>query len=180
MARSLRQLILVAVCAAFGFGVQAWAADPTPGTPPEKKKQRKDQEPAPTPASPEFDNVRKALDALTPDQRRRFQENFWRWANLSPEEKKALRDREEMRKKVVEQEIQAAMKEAGLTQLDSEQGKLFAKRYSEERRKIEEQLRKETAEKRKPMVKEMIGRLKTEFTTPTVAAPLDAAPLAKP
>jgi hypothetical protein len=177
MARSFHQLTLIAVCAAFGFGLQAWA-DPAPGTPPEKKK-RKDQEPAPTPASPEFDNVRRALDALTPDQRRRFQENFWRWANLSPEEKKALRDREEMRKKVVEQEIQAAMQEAGL-QLDGDRRKQFTKRYSEERRKIEEQLRKETQEKRKPMVKEMIGRLKEEFAAPTVAAPLDAAPVVKP
>ena len=66
----------------------------------------------PTP-SPEFENVRKALDALTPEQRKRFQENFWRWANLPPEEKKALRDREEVRKKFMEQEVQAAIQEAG-------------------------------------------------------------------
>jgi hypothetical protein len=156
----------------------AWGADPAPGTPPEKKK-RKEQEPAPTPASPEFDNVRRALDALTPDQRKRFQENFWRWANLSPEEKKALREREDQRKKIIEQDVQAALQEAGLQNLDGEQRKQFAQRYGEERRKIEEQLRKETAEKRKPMVKEMIGRLKVEFSG-TIAAPLDAAPVAKP
>ena len=177
MARSVRQLILVAVCAAFGFGMQAWG-DPAPGTPPEKKK-RKDQEPAPTPASPEFDNVRRALDALTPDQRTRFQENFWRWANVSPEEKKALREREDQRKKIIEQDVQAALQEAGLQQLEPDRRAQFAQRYGEERRKIEEQLRKETAEKRKPMVKEMIGRLKVEFSG-TVAAPLDAAPVAKP
>jgi len=181
MARSVRQLILLAACAAFGFGLQAWAADPVPGagTPPEKKK-RKEQEPTPTPASPEFDNVRKALDALTPEQRKRFQENFWRWANLSPEEKKALREREDQRKKIMEQDVQAALQEAGLQQLDGDRRVQFAKRYGEERRKIEEQLRKETMEKRKPMVKEMIGRLKTEFAPGTIAAPLDAAPVAKP
>jgi len=177
MARSVRQLILVAVCAAFGF--QA-GAEPGTATPPEKKK-RKDQEsaPTPTPASPEFDNVRKALDALTPEQRKRFQENFWRWANLSPEEKKALRDREDQRKKIIEQDIQAALQEAGLQQLDGDRRVQFAQRYGEERRKIEEQLRKETMEKRKPMVKEMIARLKSEFSG-TVAAPLDAAPVVKP
>ena len=47
--------------------------------------------PAGTPEEMEkFKNVRKALDELTPEQRQRFQENFLRWSNLSPEEKKAL------------------------------------------------------------------------------------------
>lgn len=154
MARSLHQLILVAACAA--LGVQAFAE---PATNPEKKR-RKDFDQTP---SPEFENVRKALDALTPEQRRRFQENFWRWANLPPEEKKALRDREEIRKKVMQQEVQAAIQEAGL-QLDGERREQFMKRYGQERRKIEEQLRKETMEKRKPLVKELVARLKAEFS----------------
>jgi hypothetical protein len=131
----------------------------TPGNLPKAAKLGKGVE------SPAFDNVRKALDALTPEQRKRFQENFLRWANLSPEEKKLLRDREEVRKKIVAQEIDFAIKETGL-ELDPERRELFAKRYGEERRKIEEQLRKESAEKRKPMVKEMVARLKQEFATP--------------
>ena len=120
--------------------------------------------------SPAFDNVRKALDALTPAQRKRFQENFMRWSNLSPDEKKTLRDREETRKKVVAQEVETVLKDSGL-ELDPDRREQFAKRYSEERRKIEEQLRKEAAEKRKPLVREMVARLKEEFAT---AAPLPA------
>jgi phosphoribosylaminoimidazole carboxylase (NCAIR synthetase) len=158
MARSLHQLTCLLACAA--FATQA-LAEPT-GTPDKKRRKEIDR-------TPEFENVRKALDALTPEQRKRFQENFWRWANLSPEEKKALRDREEVRKKFMEQEVQGALKEAGL-QLDGERREQFIKRYGEERRKIEEQLRKETAEKRKPMVKEVIAQLKAEFSRTAPAA----------
>jgi hypothetical protein len=121
--------------------------------------------------NPVFDDVRKALEALTPSQRKRFQENLIRWSMLSPEEKKALRDREELRKTLVAQEVDTAIKESGLD-LDPARREQFAKRYSEERRKIEEQLRKEAAEKRRPLVKEMVAHLKEEFATPSpVAAP---------
>jgi len=120
------------------------------------------------PKGPAYENVRKALDALTPEQRKRFQENFMRWANLSPEEKKALRDREEVRKKAIEQESEAAIQESGLP-LDGERREQFIKRYGEGRRLIEEQLRKEMNEKRKPMVHELIGRLRSEFASETAS-----------
>lgn len=124
--------------------------------------------------SPEMENARRALEALTPEQRKRFQENFMRWANLSPDEKKALRDREEVRKKFMQQEIETAIRESGL-HLDGSRRGEFVKRYGEERRKIEEQLRKESNEKRKPLVREMLGKLKSEFssgaTAPAVASP---------
>jgi hypothetical protein len=116
------------------------------------------------PNGPAYENVRKALEALTPEQKKRFQENFWRWANLSPEEKKALRDREEVRKQLIAQETDTALQESGL-QLEGEQREQFIKRYGEGRRLIEEQLRKEMNEKRKPMVHELISRLRNEFTS---------------
>ncbi|MEA3211026.1 MAG: hypothetical protein QOE70_4083 [Chthoniobacter sp.] len=127
--------------------------------------------------SPEFDNVRKAIEALTPEQRKRFQENFVRWANLPPEEKGALVDREAMRKKLMEKEVDAAIKESGLV-LDADRQAQFVKRYGDERRMIEEHLRKEMAEKRRPMVKELIVRLKEEFSGAVPAAP--TPPLAQP
>jgi hypothetical protein len=147
------------------------AATPaTPSTTPEEHP-KKAPKLAKSVDNPVFDDVRKALEALTPSQRKRFQENLIRWSMLSPEEKKALRDREELRKTLVAQEVDTAIKESGLD-LDSERRELFGKRYSEERRKIEEQLRKEAAEKRRPLVKEMVARLKQEFATPpSVAAP---------
>jgi hypothetical protein len=133
-----------------------------------------------------YENVRKALEALTPEQRKRFQENFLRWSNLSPEEKKALRDREEVRKKVIEQETENAIQESGL-QLEGERREQFVKRYGEGRRQIEEQLRKEMAEKRKPMVHELVSRLRNEFAsespTPSASQTIQTAaptPTAKP
>ena len=115
--------------------------------------------------SPEFENVRKALDALTPEQRKRFQENFVRWSNMPPEAKKALRDRDEFRRKKMAEDIEAALRESGL-ELNKERREQFAKRYTQERRKIEEQLRRETDEKRRPLVKEIVAKLKTEFSAP--------------
>ena len=67
-----------------------------------------------------------------------------------------------MHQKIIEQEVAAAITASGL-RLEGERRVQFVKRFSEERRKIEEQLRHETMEKRKPMVRELIGRLKTEF-----------------
>ena len=116
------------------------------------------------PDAEKFENVRKALDALTPEQRKRFQENFQRWSNLPPEEKKALADREIFRRKKIAEEIDAALKDSGL-ELDAERRELFARRYGEERHRIEEQLRKELDEKRQPLLKEVIAKLKAEFST---------------
>ncbi|HYR57507.1 MAG TPA: hypothetical protein VEO95_02710 [Chthoniobacteraceae bacterium] len=176
MAGSFRLLIALAVCAA---GARALGQEPSV-SPPAKKSpgawlgSGRKAGFAGTP-SPEFENVRRALDALTPEQRKRFQENFVRWANLAPEEKKALLDREELRKKVIQQEVEVAIQESGL-QLDGERRAQFVRRYGEERRKIEEQLRKETNEKRKPLVHELIGRLKTEFSTPAATPAPSIAP----
>ena len=166
MARSFHQLIL---CAALAVVTSQALAEPAA---PEKKK-RKDLEATP---SPEFANVRKALDALTPEQRKRFQENFLRWSNLPTEEKKALRDRQEVQKRFMQQELKAAIQETGL-QLDGERRAQFMQRYGEERKKIEEQLRKEMMEKRRPLVKDLLARLKAEFSSPApVVAPADPTP----
>ena len=145
-------------------------ATPTPAKPGGKRAGR-----GGAPNSPEFDNVRRALEALTPEQRRRFQENFARWINLSPEEKRLLRDRDELRRKRIGQEIDRAIQQTGL-QLEGEQREQFAKRYAEERRKVEEQLRREMDEKRQPRLREIVGKLKEEFsrgtsTTATTPSP---------
>ena len=118
------------------------------------------------PDAEKFENVRKALEALTPEQRKRFQENFQRWSNLSPEEKKSLADRETFRRKKIGEEIDAALKDSGL-ELDTERRELFARRYGEERHRIEEQLHKELDEKRQPLLKEVIAKLKAEFSAAT-------------
>ena len=121
------------------------------------------------PDAEKFENVRKAIEALTPEQRKRFQENFQRWSNLSPEEKKSLADREIFRRKKIAEDINAALKEADL-ELDAGRRELFARRYGEERHRIEEQLRKELDDKRQPLLREVIAKLKAEFSAPAPAA----------
>ena len=154
---------------------RAGAAANTPGTLGAPSAAGAAPAPGANPNAPAFENVHKALETLTPEQRKRFQENFQRWANLSPEQKKALRDREEVRKQVMEQEVQSAIQESGL-QLDGDRRDQFARRYTEERRVIEEQLRKEMAEKRRPLVHALIGRLKTEFSSEDTSSAAPAAP----
>ena len=127
-----------------------------------------------SPEGEKFENVRRALDALTPDQRKRFQENFLRWSNLSPEEKKSLADREIFRRKKIAEDIDAALREAGL-ELDPGRRELFARRYGDERHKIEEQLRKELDDKRRPLLKEVIARLKAEFSGGTPKTDTEAS-----
>ena len=164
----------------------AWAQTPpdSPSSPPPKRpgffgggrgEMRRPEGGGPD--AEKFENVRKAVEALTPEQRKRFQENFQRWSNLSPEEKKSLADRDIFRRKKIAEDIDAALKEAGL-ELDAERRGLFARRYGEERHKIEEQLRKELDDRRRPLLKEVIARLKAEFSSgnPAAAKPADAAP----
>lgn len=129
-----------------------------------------------------FETVRKALEALTPEQRKRFQENLIKWGSLTPEDKTKLAEKDSIWKKRAAEEIDAAIKEAGL-ELDEAGREAFAKRYGAERRKIEQQLRAEMEEKRKPMLKEVIAKLKTEFSSTnnpgavaTTPAPVVAPP----
>ena len=112
----------------------------------------------------ELGPIRRAFEALSPEQRQRFIENLKRWSSIPPEEKKALVDREGLRRKKIAEEIEHAISDSGLT-LVGERRAAFEKRYAEERRKVEEQLRKELEEKRKPLVKDMVARLKAEFST---------------
>ena len=164
MARQLRALIL----AGLGCAGAVIAQD--------SQRPEKSSEPAsPAPRRPgagpfrqEFGNVRRAFEALTPEQRQHFVENLKRWSNLPPEEKKALADRDGFRRKKMAEEIDAAIADAGLT-LDGERRALFAKRYAEERRKVEEQLRKDLEEKRRPLLKDLVGRLKAEFSAEPAA-----------
>ena len=164
MAGQLRALILAGV----GLAGMAIAQDaPKPDKPSERESPAL-RRPGGGPFVPEFGNVRRALEALTPEQRQRFIENLKRWSTLPPEEKKALADREGFRRKKIAEEIDLAIGNTGLT-LEGERRAHFARRYAEERRKVEEQLRKELEEKREPLLKDILARLKAEFSTETAA-----------
>jgi hypothetical protein len=165
MARQLRELILGAICCFATLTATAQEPQP-PARQPQDSAGAK--HPGQRPLHPEFGNVRRALEALTPEQRQRFIENLKRWSNLPPEEKRVLADREGLRRKKIADEIDAAIKSTGLT-LEGERRALFARRYAEERRKVEEQLHRELEEKRRPLVNEFVARLKAEFSAGNTA-----------
>ena len=169
-----RRSNLLAALAVLLSAAVVLAVDPGPAESADQKPRGK-RGPNAGPMSPEFQNARRALEALTPEQRQRFIENFKRWSNLPPEEKKALADRESIRRKKIAEEVNQALAESGLD-LTDERRMFFAKRYGEERRKVEEQLRKEMEEKRKPLIKEIIARLKEEFSATSLAVPPRTTP----
>jgi hypothetical protein len=102
---------------------------------------------------------------MTPDERERWLRRFRDWADMPPEKKKSLADREEFFRRKMREDVEAAQKELGL-ELTDEQKKLFGQRYVEERRKIEEELRREMEESRRPKVKAMVEKLRQEFAAP--------------
>ena len=102
------------------------------------------------------------LQKLSPEQRADLWKAVWTVINLPPEKRQALLGMDEERRKLAREEIDRAMSDGGL-KLDDEKRMLFVRRYFEERRIIEEKLRKESDEKRRQFLGEMRARLKQEF-----------------
>jgi hypothetical protein len=105
------------------------------------------------------------FDQLSEDQKKKFLDNLNQWKAMSPEEQELYRDRELFRRQKITQEIQDAITKSGL-HLDDDQREVFTLRYTQERRKIEEALRKEMDEQRQSMVTDMLSHLKGEFSSP--------------
>jgi len=89
---------------------------------------------------------------------------------MPPEEQELFRDRELFRREKIAQEIQDAITKSGL-RLDDDQREVYALRYAQERRKIEEALRQELDQKRQAMVGDMLTRLKIEFSATPPPSP---------
>ncbi len=128
--------------------------------------------PGPSPG-PEADAMReramRELQKLSPEQRADLWKAVWAVINLPPEKRQSLLGMEDERRKFAREEIERAMADSGF-QLDEEKKKLFARRYFEERRTIEEKLRKESEEKRRQLIGEMRAKLKQEFGAPVKPA----------
>jgi hypothetical protein len=129
----------------------------------------------PKPPKPdEWTEARHLFEQLSSDQKNKFLDNLDQWKAMSPEEQELFRDRELFRREKIAEEIQDAINKSGL-KLDDDQREVFALRYTQERRKIEEALRKEMDRKRQSMVGDMLSRLKIEFSSapppPEKAAP---------
>ena len=124
--------------------------------------------PKPKPPKPdEWTEARRLFEQLSLDQQKKFLENLDQWKSMPPEEQELFRDRELFRREKVAQEIQDAVIRSNL-HLDNDQREVYALRYTQERRKIEEALHKEMDHQRQVMVADMLARLKVEFSaTPT-------------
>ena len=166
------------------------SAEPPPERPPgEKPKPSPSETPkrffhhngpgGPGPSmGPEADAMReramRELQKLSPEQRADLWKAVWAVINLPPEKRQMLLGMEEERRKFAREEIERAMNDSGF-QFDEEKKKLFARRYFEERRTIEEKLRKESDEKRRQLLGEMRARLKQEFGAPAKSTPGEGA-----
>jgi hypothetical protein len=146
------------------------APSPTPGgtpalpTPTPTPAARPSPTAQPKPPKPdEWTEARRLFEQLSPDQKNKFLDNLDQWKAMTPEEQELYRDRELFRREKVAEEIQDAINKSGL-KLDDDQREVFALRYTQERRKIEEALRKEMDQKRHTMVGDMLARLKLEFS----------------
>jgi hypothetical protein len=121
-------------------------------------------------AGPEAEKARQAFQQMNPEERQRWMQRFKEFAELPLEKKKEIFDRIEYGRRKMREDVEAAVKESGLT-LNDEQKKKFSERYFEERKKLEEDLRKQMEEMRRPKVQALIERLKQEFAAQSSGTP---------
>jgi hypothetical protein len=117
----------------------------------------------------------------SPDQARsdesspqKYMQNLRRWQSLSPEEREALRRQQRYNQEQREKSSNDAYQRSGL-RLNDEQRTQFQKRYTQERKKLEEQLLRETQEKRQTGNAAIIEQLKKEFAAAQTPNPAPTA-----
>ena len=105
---------------------------------------------------------RERFKNLSPEGQERFRQNWSSWRGMDPGEREKLMDRGLEERQRVEELIDSALRESGLD-LTRDEREVFALRYRQERRKLEEGLRDEIAKMREERLEEMLERLKSEF-----------------
>jgi hypothetical protein len=123
--------------------------------------------------APQFRNVPQRFQ-LSPADRQTFRKNAERWLQMTAEERKLMRDREQLRRTRIRNEAEAVLRDSGL-RLDPTKRDLFQERYLEERRRIDRELRQEYELRRQ----QQLERLKKEFQPPESSAGASSAPGAK-
>lgn len=113
----------------------------------------------------EFRGAHERLFQLSPEERQAFQRNAERWLQMGPEQRNILREREKARQEQMKREAAAALRDSGLY-VDPNARDVFESRYVQERRRIEQALRKEVEAKRQQQLRELNERLKHEFQSP--------------
>lgn len=145
--------LITACCFALGF-TQLSATDPTQGPTanPDKKPEQVRAK------NEEAESLKKAIRALSPEQKQRMAENLKAWKQLTAEQKEALRQREQLQRKQASDEVANVTAELPPAQRD-----LFLQRYQEERRKLQASLRQEMEARRKAELTDLLHRLKQEL-----------------
>ena len=118
-------------------------------------------------ADAERERVAREIQKLSPEQRAEVWRVVWAVLRMPMDKRRAILGFEEDRRNKAREEITRAMEESGI-QLDETRKRTFMQRYFEERKAIEEQLRKESDEKRRQLVREMRERLRKEFDAGSV------------
>lgn len=103
------------------------------------------------------------LEKMSPEERKHFEENWKRWREMGEHERKEWQRRAAEARERMEKAIDETLARLELT-LDKDRREVFALRYRQERKKIEEQLCKEMGERRQEMIDGMLQQLKTEFS----------------
>jgi len=160
MARFFGPLILLIAVAASGYG-QTPTPTPTP-TPQPAASVKTPAVTAQPSASVKLEDLRRSIEQLTPEQQQKVLQNLHRWLALSPDERDVLRQRQRVRQQKEEESVTEAYQKSGL-RLNEEGREIFRKLYLQERRKLEEQLAKETQEKRQKGDATIVEKLKKEL-----------------
>jgi hypothetical protein len=160
MARFFGPLILLIAVAASGYG-QTPTPTPTP-TPQPAATVKTPVATAQPSASVKLEDLRRSIEQLTPEQQQKVLQNLHRWLALSPDERDVLRQRQRVRQQKEEESVTEAYQKSGL-RLNEEGREIFRKLYLQERRKLEEQLAKETQEKRQKGDATIVEKLKKEL-----------------
>ncbi len=175
------KLLTIILAGSLGLAAQTGQ---TQDNPPPMKRPAEERAPLPPPPAfnkqnvpehpfrPGFDptGARRIYEKLPPEDKQRVRENLERWKEMSPEERETMRVREQQRRQKMLKETNDAIASSGL-KLDADQRQVYALRYAQERRKVEEKLRKEMEEKRKTLIEEVIQALKAEFNRPPAPSP---------
>jgi hypothetical protein len=98
---------------------------------------------------------------IAPEDQQVFRKNAERWLQMTPQERKLMRERAQMRREQIKMEADAVLRDSGL-RLDEKNHDLFQQRYLQERRRIDRELRQEYELRRQ----QQLERLKKEFQPP--------------
>ena len=107
-------------------------------------------------------SVKERWLAMPPEARQNFQRNAQLWMQMSPEQRNLMRQRETMRRQIITREADAAVRDSGL-QLNPQERARFESRYIQERRKVEQSLRKQIETERQKEIPALIQQLRKEF-----------------